>query len=60
MEKTGVATDVLNVGEFWVDCKWHESDLDYNQDECRQKLVNWINANGKTYVCSFLGGGGAA
>jgi len=47
-----VGKDVLNVGEFWVDMKWNGSDLEHNQDEARQKLVNWVNANGKS-CCAF-------
>nr|QKY15147.1 alpha-amylase (AMY) [Polytomella parva] len=42
----------FNVGEFWVDSRWNGSELEYNQDEGRQKLVNWLNGNGKT-CCAF-------
>lgn len=38
----------LNVGEFWTDLKWNGSNLNYNQDEARQRLCNWINSNGKS------------
>lgn len=38
-----VGPDVMNVGEFWVDCKWNGCDLDYNQDAARQRLCDWIN-----------------
>lgn len=41
-----VGPDVLNVGEFWVDCKWNGSDLDFNQDPGRQRLCDWIKGSG--------------
>ncbi|KAL6750310.1 glycoside hydrolase superfamily [Haematococcus lacustris] len=42
----------LNVGEFWVDMRWRGSELDADQDAARQRLVDWINANGKS-CCAF-------
>ncbi|PNH11658.1 Alpha-amylase type B isozyme [Tetrabaena socialis] len=47
-----VGRDALNVGEFWTDAKWNGSDLDYNQDESRQKLCDWIKGTGER-SCAF-------
>ncbi|GIL50540.1 hypothetical protein Vafri_6713 [Volvox africanus] len=44
--------DNLNVGEFWVDLRWNGSHLEYNQDEARQRLCDWIKANGER-SCAF-------
>lgn len=47
-----VGADVLNVGEFWVDLAWNGSSLEYQQDQARQRLCDWINANAKR-CCAF-------
>ncbi|KXZ43538.1 hypothetical protein GPECTOR_87g400 [Gonium pectorale] len=44
--------DSLNVGEFWVDLQWSGSHLEYNQDAARQRLCDWIRANGER-SCAF-------
>ncbi|GIL81108.1 hypothetical protein Vretimale_12784 [Volvox reticuliferus] len=44
--------DSLNVGEFWVDLQWNGANLEYNQDAARQRLCDWINANGER-SCAF-------
>jgi len=41
-----VGKSCLNVGEFWVDMAWSGSDLEPDQNAARQKLCDWINANG--------------
>eukprot|EP00775_Hariotina_reticulata_P007306 gene7306-7519_t len=41
-----VGKSCLNVGEFWVDMAWAGSDLEPNQNAARQKLCDWVNANG--------------
>eukprot|EP00878_Enallax_costatus_P000599 GHUV01000700.1.p1 GENE.GHUV01000700.1~~GHUV01000700.1.p1 ORF type:complete len:487 (+),score=102.77 GHUV01000700.1:167-1627(+) len=43
-----VGKDALNVGEFWVDMQWNGSELEANQDAARQRLCDWINANGRS------------
>jgi hypothetical protein len=41
-----VGKSCLNVGEFWVDMAWEGCDLQPNQNAARQRLCDWINANG--------------
>lgn len=45
---TGI--DELNVSEYWVDLTWNNSYLEANQDACRQKMVDFVNNNGKRCV----------
>ena len=47
IKDTGCA-EKFNVGEFWVDLKWEGSNLAYNQNKARQRLVDWIQAAAKT------------
>jgi len=35
------------VGEYWSDLKWNGSELERNQDDSRQRLVDWINKCGR-------------
>ncbi|PNH09189.1 Alpha-amylase isozyme 3A [Tetrabaena socialis] len=44
--------DALNVGEVWVDMRWQGSNLEYNQDEARQRLCDWVRATGER-SCAF-------
>ncbi|KAK9918323.1 hypothetical protein WJX75_003181 [Coccomyxa subellipsoidea] len=44
LETVGEGT--FNVGEYWVDLRWNGSDLDYNQNDARQTIVNWIDGAG--------------
>mmetsp|Transcript_27047 Transcript_27047/g.80210 ORF Transcript_27047/g.80210 Transcript_27047/m.80210 type:complete len:514 (-) Transcript_27047:319-1860(-) len=43
-----VGPDSVNIGEFWTDLKWNDGDLDYNQDEARQRLADWIDGTGRS------------
>ncbi len=38
----------VRVPALQTDLRWEGSNLGGNQDEARQRLVNWVNANGKT------------
>jgi hypothetical protein len=42
-----VTSDVLCVGEYWVDMHWDGSELGASQNAARQKLCDWIDANGQ-------------
>lgn len=54
VDKT-VGPKELCTGEYWVDLRWNGSNLELNQDEARQKLCDWINANGKRWVGGWFG-----
>ncbi|EFN58641.1 hypothetical protein CHLNCDRAFT_29945 [Chlorella variabilis] len=43
--------DVFYVGENFVDLRWQDSNLEYNQDEARQKLVDFIKG---TQYCTLF------
>lgn len=43
---------VWSVGEFWDSLRYSDGHLDYNQDENRQKLCNWIDGTGGR-SCAF-------
>lgn len=32
------------VGEFWADLRWSGSFLEYNQDEARKRLIDWVKS----------------
>ena len=32
----------------WRLCRWNGAELDYNQDDARQTVVNWIDGTGGT------------
>ena len=36
----------FSVGEYWDSLTYHYSELDFNQDAHRQRIIDWINAAG--------------
>ncbi|CAL5228346.1 g11459 [Coccomyxa viridis] len=48
MEYIEGSSPVVVVGEFWNDCVYTNSKLEYNQDAHRQKIIDWCDATGGT------------
>lgn len=42
------STPLMAFGEFWDACSYTDGVLDYNQDNHRQRTVNWCDATGGT------------
>ncbi|TMW96272.1 hypothetical protein EJD97_007641 [Solanum chilense] len=41
------AKPTFAVGEYWDTCNYKGSNLDYNQDSHRQRIINWIDGAGQ-------------
>lgn len=40
------AKPLFAVGEYWDSCSYNGAQLDYNQDNHRQRIINWIDKTG--------------
>ncbi|KAK9165017.1 hypothetical protein Scep_000208 [Stephania cephalantha] len=40
------AKPIFCVGEYWDSCNYRGSNLEYNQDTHRQRIINWIDGTG--------------
>ncbi|KAK9830242.1 hypothetical protein WJX72_010520 [[Myrmecia] bisecta] len=56
VEKT-VGNDKFNVGEYWVDLRWGDNGLEYDQNGPRQTLCDWLDAAGGTTLFDFVSKG---
>ncbi|RAL52413.1 hypothetical protein DM860_007270 [Cuscuta australis] len=41
------AKPIFSVGEYWDTCNYSGTDLDYNQNSHRQRIINWIDGAGQ-------------
>ncbi|KAK7850293.1 putative alpha-amylase 2 [Quercus suber] len=41
------AKPLFSVGEYWDSCNYNGHGLDYNQDNHRQRIINWIDGTGQ-------------
>lgn len=48
-----VGNDALNVGEFWCDLRWGNG-LEFDQNEPRQRLCNWLDKAGGCTLFDFV------
>eukprot|EP00899_Mesostigma_viride_P015605 jgi/Mesvir1/24045/Mv10779-RA.1 len=40
------SSPVFAIGEYWDALAYHQSEMEYNQDAHRQRIIDWINATG--------------
>ncbi|DBA76673.1 TPA: Alpha-amylase A type-1/2 [Trebouxia sp. C0005] len=48
-----VGNNAFNVGEYWADLKWGDDGLEYDQNEPRQTLVDWLEKAGGCFLFDF-------
>ncbi|KAL0051267.1 hypothetical protein WJX82_004481 [Trebouxia sp. C0006] len=48
-----VGNNAFNVGEYWADLKWGDDGLEYDQNDPRQTLVDWLEKAGGCFLFDF-------